>query len=237
MPSTPLPLSRDSSDAKRMYNLYKALLEQTASLSFTSTEFRQAMSFGFGPDPHWALPCNIANTPRATPPPLLTYFAPSGITCTHCNLFFHEEHRCYSKDPRNMYRFPPNEGWPNGVIPAWYIRTYNKPKPAFNSIFKDKMSSDPRPSIPFQTQRHATSSSSTTSGSPSPPPPQRAPTCPPPPMILQPLPDATENFLTTLLTSTTLPVTVAQPVPSTSHLGVLPSPPGVFTFTPRTLLT
>jgi hypothetical protein len=133
MPSTPHQLSKDSDDANMMYILYRTLLGQSAALTVTTTEFRQAMSLAFGPDPNWALPCNIAQ-PSLEIPPLLNYFAPPGEKCSHCNLSFHEEHRCYSKDPRNMYRYPPNDGWSNGIIPPWYIRTYNKPRPAFNSL-------------------------------------------------------------------------------------------------------
>ncbi len=93
MPSTPHQLSKVTEDAKMMHILYRALLGQTAALSVTTTEFKQAMSLAFGPHPNWALPCNIAQ-PSHEIPPLLNHYAPPGEKCSHCNLFFHEEHRC-----------------------------------------------------------------------------------------------------------------------------------------------
>ena len=113
LPFSDLQLSSDANHARRTSDLYQLLFDHTSSLHVTTTEFRQAMSLSFGPHPHWVLPCNVAQPPHANPPPLLNYFTSSGIPCTHCNMGFHEEHRCYTKDPRNMYRFPPNGGWPN----------------------------------------------------------------------------------------------------------------------------
>jgi hypothetical protein len=58
-----------------------------------------------------------------------------------------------------MYRFPPNKGWPNGEIPAWYMRTYNEPKPPSSPIPRNIPIPTPDPStpsedLPSQTQHH-----------------------------------------------------------------------------------
>jgi hypothetical protein len=119
-------LHKDAVQAKHTYDLYKLLLGHTASLHLTTTEFRRAMSLLSGPNTQWILPCNIAQPPHDKPPPVLNYLAPPGTVCLHCHMS-HHEHRCYTKDPRNMYHYPPNAGWSYGEIPSWYLRKYNGP--------------------------------------------------------------------------------------------------------------
>jgi hypothetical protein len=85
------------------------------------------MSYSFSPMPCW-MPSFDISDPSLTIPPLPTYHAHNGERCTHCDGHQHEENRCYSKDPRNMYRYPPNKGWPNGAIPELYIRMFCIPK-------------------------------------------------------------------------------------------------------------
>ena len=99
-------LHKDAVQAKATYDLYKLLLCHTASLHHTTTEFRRAMSLLPGPTTQWIIPCNIAQPPHDKPPPVLNYLAPPGTLCLHCNKSFHEEHRCYAKTPRNLYRHP-----------------------------------------------------------------------------------------------------------------------------------
>jgi hypothetical protein len=100
----------------------------TVMTSTTTEEFRYAMSHTFGPVLCWIPSFEISDSIDHIPP-LLNYHAPDGHHCAHCNGYLHEAYRCYMKDPRNMYRYPPNKGWPNGDIPVQYLLLYKTPTP------------------------------------------------------------------------------------------------------------
>jgi hypothetical protein len=95
---------------------YQSLLDHGHDLSKTTVEFRNSMSHSFDPMLCWIPTFGISDE-SFNIPPLLKYHAPDGHQCTHCGGILHEEYRCYNKDPRNMYRYPPNKGWPNGTTP------------------------------------------------------------------------------------------------------------------------
>jgi hypothetical protein len=167
-------IHKDAVKAKATYDLYKLLLCHTASLHHTTKEFRRSMSLFSGPTTQWIIPCNIAQPPHDKPPPVLNYLAPPGTECLHCHMKHHEEHRCYTKDPRNMYRYPPNAGWPNGKIPSWYLRMYNGPDKSVHTVMGGNSHLPPGPWIPVNRTSPTTQTTASPMDSPindHPPPP------------------------------------------------------------------
>jgi hypothetical protein len=71
--------------------------------------------------PSWGTRGNIRT------PPDSKFRAP----CTWCGIPGHNEERCFSKDPSNLTRFPPRNGWntPDGKPPLTHIEKHRLPQP------------------------------------------------------------------------------------------------------------
>jgi hypothetical protein len=102
---------------------YKLLRDLTIQVRHTTKTFRHFMSKTFGPMLCWAPSFPIYDT--LLPFPLLppSSYQAQGEHCIECDSTTHDASRCYISNLRNLYRYPPNAGWPGGKIPEPVLRS------------------------------------------------------------------------------------------------------------------
>ena len=137
--SNPLDNHEDSDRLNTAIKSYKTLILVANIIKEQSKAFRNAMFIIHGPWPEWIPAFPISTRTLRIPlisipiykdslePPSAcgiprvdtTTWKQTIITngCTTCGTLQHPLYRCYKGNPRNLYRYPPSQGHPNGLIP------------------------------------------------------------------------------------------------------------------------
>jgi hypothetical protein len=175
--STPTDKATDALLITSVNDRYLSLLMRGRDLHFATKEFWNSMFDILGPMICWISSFPIHNHLTFLIPQLGLYHAPHNEPCTACGSLQHEAFRCYKANPRNMYRFPPDEGWPNGSIPEKWLQTYaGTPSPPFprqtSILYPSRKPPVVRPLLPPSSPQAAVSSALNY------PPQYRPPPCP-----------------------------------------------------------